>query len=114
MARQYWCIRRHAEQRDNAERQRPRAQHAPISKANGRQYYRKDKQCFFVKARGVGSKYKTFVSVPQSQNDRLGAVSAKRHRKKASAAESTCSSSSGGRLADSGSSRADPHSDDDI
>ena len=102
------------EQRDRVERDRPRAQHAPISKADGRQYFRKDKQCFFVKAHVERQLYKTFVSVPKSKNARLGAVPAKRHRKKASAAESNCSSSSGGRLADSGSSRAEPHSDDDI
>ena len=104
------------EQRDEAEQRRPRAKalHEPIDTEQGRQYYRADKQVFFVKELLGDKEYKTYVSVPKSKGDRFGAGPAKRHRKRAAAAESNCSSSSGGRLADSGSSLADTRSDEDI
>ena len=83
------------EQRDEAE-QRPRAKalHEPIDTEQGRQYYRADKQVFFVKAHLGDKEYRTRVSVPKSNGDRFGAGPAKRHRKRAAAAESNCSSSS--------------------
>ena len=102
------------EQRDEAEQRRPRAkaQHDPIVTEQGRQYYRADKQVFFVKEFLGDKEYRTHVSVPKSKGDRLGAGPAKRPRKKAAAAESNCSSS-GGRLAD-GSSVVDSRSEEDI
>ena len=103
------------EQRDEAERMRPRAKalHEPVASGQGRQYYRADKKVFFVKKLLGDKEYKTHVSVPKSKKARLGAGPAKRPRKKAAAAESNCSSSSGGRLAE-GSSLVDSRSEEDI